>query len=336
MNDEFYMGLALKEAWKFQGVTYPNPAVGALILDADSKIISIKAHEKAGSFHAELNAVLDAYKKITNDKSVDKYHDPNHIYEYLVGNHNYIFKDFTIYITLEPCNHQGKTPPCSFLLNVLGFKRVIIGSLDPNKIASGGCEYLISYGVDVKTGILKKECDNLIEPFVKWQQDSFIFFKMAHTLNGVYSGGVISSKESRTFVHDIRDKIDLLVIGGNTVRVDRPTLDCRLSGGEAPDVLIYSKEKDFDISIPLFKVKGRSVFIEDNFEKLKDYRYVMIEGGQGMFEATKEIVDWYLFFVSPDIKEGKKIESSLKMKKIHIAENCEDIALWCKGSDSNR
>ena len=329
-SDEFYMTLALSAALKYQGLTFPNPAVGCVILDTNQKIISIKAHEKAGSSHAELSAIKDAYITLTNDHTLKKIDDANEIYRFLIKNHNDKFKGFTIFITLEPCNHQGSTPPCSILLSTLGFKRVVIGTLDPNKTAAGGYDHLLSSKIDVKLGVCERECKEIIEPFVKWQETNFIFFKLAQTINGVIDGGTISSLASRKFTHKIRNKIDLIVIGGNTVRVDRPILDSRLVGGRAPDVLIYSKKKDFDKSIALFNVKNRKVFIENSFEKLKDYKYIMIEGGQNMLEATKKITDWYLFFISSNFKKGKEMQLDLSLKKLHIDQCGTDTQVWYK------
>ena len=279
--DEFFMDLAINEAWKYQGLTYPNPAVGSVVVK-NGAILSISAHKKAGSFHAELQAIKEAYKTISNDKNVDNITDPQNLHSYLIENAKDLFNDSTIYITLEPCSHYGKTPPCSLLIKELRFKRVVFGIKDPNRLAAGGAEILRKSGIEVVEGVKKAECEELIEPFRKWSKKSFIFFKLAQTFNGAITTGTISCEESRKFVHMLRDKIDLLIIGGNSVRVDRPILDSRLVGGKAPDVLIYSKRDDFDKRIPLFSVKNRKVFIKDNFDIVKNYRFVMIEGGENM------------------------------------------------------
>ncbi len=105
----------------------------------------------------------------------------------------------------------------------------------------------------------------LIEPFLIWQERAFVLFKIAQTANGKIGGGYLSSKESLEHVHQLRLACDYMVIGGNTVRVDRPTLDCRFIEAKAPDIVIYSKQKDFDREIPLFKVKDREVNIVNRF-----------------------------------------------------------------------
>lgn len=328
VDDSFYMNLCLKEAWKYQGQTYPNPAVGSLILDKNGKIAAIEAHQTAGGCHAELNAIekaLIAY----GDTKIAQINTPVKKHQYILKNHKNLFLGSTIYVTLEPCNHDGQTPPCSTLIKELGFKKVIIGTLDLNKEAGGGAKELELKGIKVIKGILKKECEALLEPFKKWQEKStFIFFKLAITQNGVFTGGIISSQESRTLVHKLRSKIDLLIIGGNTVRVDRPTLDCRLSGGKAPDILIYSKHDDFDETIPLFQVKGRKVFIENTLERLKEYRFIMIEGGEGMLKATLPILEHILLFTSEQFKKGDTLQLDFELESLNADKINSDTIEW--------
>ena len=127
---------------------------------------------------------------------------------------------------------------------------------------------------------------------------------------------------------------DLLVIGGNTVRVDRPTLDARLVGGKAPDVLIYSRQKEFDKTIPLFDVSGRKVFIEDSLERIKEYKMVMIEGGERMFEATKAFVDLHVSFIAPKFAsfDGfRRVEADFEF--LHQEKIAEDILVWMRKKD---
>lgn len=327
-SPEFFMQLALEKAWAFQGLTYPNPPVGAVVTDNKNNFIAYGAHVKAGTPHAEVNAIKKAYYKLSNDKQILDMTDSKEIHEYLFAHHNGIFKDKNIYVTLEPCNHFGKTPPCSKLIKELGFQKVFIGTLDPNKIASGGYEYLEENALHVEVGLLETECKELLHPFTTWQKEAFVFFKLAMTNNGVISGGTITCQDSRKLVHELRDICDLLVIGGNTVRVDRPTLDARLCDGKAPDILIYSKTKEFDKKIPLFNVPNRVVHVEDNFDKIKDYRFVMIEGGEGMLKAVKSFVNDYLVFRSPKFKEGISPQLSLDLKELFSMPIGEDRLSW--------
>ena len=328
-SPEFYMQLALDKAWAFQGLTYPNPPVGAVVTDNQNSFIAYGVHEKAGEAHAEVNVIKQAYFNITHDETILNIKESKKIHEYLYQNHNGIFKDKYIYVTLEPCNHFGKTPPCSQLLKRLGFEKIFIGTLDPNKTASGGKEFLEKEGLHVKV-LENISCKELIEPFSIWQKSPFVFFKLAQSKNGVISGGTITSKESRTHVHALRDKIDLLVIGGNTVRIDRPTLDARLVDGKAPNILIYSKSQNFDTTIPLFEVPNRKVFIEESLEKIKDYNFVMIEGGKGMLQACKDFVEYYLIYKSPHEKKGIPISIEVDLQEHFSSQIGEDRYTWYK------
>jgi len=322
-----FINSALEKAWAYQGLTYPNPPVGAVITDNQNNFISYGVHKKAGTPHAEVNAIKKAYFKITQNEEILKIEDSKNIHDYLELNHNGIFKDKNIYVTLEPCNHFGKTPPCSHLIAKLGFNKVIIGTLDTNKKASGGVEFLKQRGLHVEV-LNESTCKELLEPFTIWQKKSFVFFKLAQSYNGVISGGTITCKESRRHVHALRDKIDLLVIGGNTVRTDRPTLDARMVDGKAPDILIYSKSKEFDKNIPLFNIPNRQVFVEDNFEKIDDYKFVMIEGGKGMLKACKDWVQYYLIYTSPHNKQGEPVELEVKLKESFSSMKDEDTCTW--------
>ncbi|WP_421715922.1 bifunctional diaminohydroxyphosphoribosylaminopyrimidine deaminase/5-amino-6-(5-phosphoribosylamino)uracil reductase RibD [Arcobacter arenosus] len=302
INDNFFMKLAIDEAWKYQLLTYPNPAVGCVVVK-NGEILSIEAHKEAGMPHAEVNALKAAYlKKYPNDviKTKRKSED---IHEYLIKNHNGFFNDCEIFVTLEPCNHIGKTPACANLLKELKPKRVIIAHEDTNKIASGGCETLKEANIDVSLGCMKKEAYELLFPFIKWSENTFVFYKMAQTLNGSIDGK-ISSNQTLAFVHTLRDKIDLMVIGGNTVRTDKPTLDARYIAGRAPNVMIYSKNKIFDTNIPLFKIPNREVIISDDLFKLLDYKFVMIEGTYNLLDTLKERIDYLVLLVSPKIRKG--------------------------------
>lgn len=182
-------------------------------------------------------------------------------------------------------------------------RRVIISVKDTNNVASGGIETLLNENIKVTLGVLENEGNKLILPFLSWQNKTSIFFKMAQTLNGT-TNGKISSNRALAYVHALRDKIDLLVIGGNTIRIDRPTLDTRYIQGNNPDVFIYSKNKIFDNSIPLFKTANRKVIISDDLFKLLDYKFVMIEGTYNLLEKLKQRIDFIILIISPKIKNG--------------------------------
>ena len=306
IDDNFYMKLAIDEAWKYQLLTYPNPAVGCVVVK-NGEILAIEAHKEAGQAHAEVNGLKAAFlKKNPNDllKTKKSSHD---IHKYLIENHNGYFNDCTIYVTLEPCNHIGKTPSCANLLKELKPYKVVISQEDINKEAAGGIKTLNDANIDVEVGCLKKEGYDLLLPFIKWTKSSFIFFKMAQTLNGCIDGK-ISANSSQAYVHAIRDKIDLLAIGGNTVRTDRPTLDARFIAGRAPNILIYSQKKIFDKTIPLFHIPNRDVKISDNLLDLLDYKFVMVEGGYKLLNLLKDKLDYIILIINPKFRFGINIE----------------------------
>jgi len=314
------MKLAIDEAWKYQLLTYPNPAVGAVVVK-NGEILSIEAHKKAGESHAEVCALKVAYLKYNPESRLKMIESSHEIHDYLINNHDNFFNDCTVYVTLEPCSHVGKTPSCAVLLKSLKIKKLVVGINDPNITAAGGINLLQDDNVEVSVDIMKKECEDLLFPFIKWQQGTFIFYKMAQTLNGTIDGGYISSNQTLAYVHSLRDKIDLLAIGGNTVRMDKPTLDSRFILGKNPDVLIYSKNKIFDKTIPLFSVANRKVTITDDLFKLLDYKFVMVEGSYNLLETLREKIDYLVLLVSPKMKMGKNITTEIELNFEIIHEN---------------
>lgn len=319
IDDNFYMRLAIDEAWKHQLLTYPNPAVGCVIVK-NQRLLAVEAHKEAGMPHAEVNALKTAYLKDNPNSILKTKNSSFDIQQFLLQNHNGFFNDCEIYVTLEPCNHIGKTPSCANLLKELKPKKVIISVKDPNKQATGGLETLKNENIDVTLGILEKDGLNLILPFISWQNKSCIFFKMAQTLNGSIDGK-ISSNRALAYVHTLRDKIDLLVIGGNSVRIDKPTLDTRYIQGKNPDIFIYSKNKVFDNNIPLFKIPNRKVMISDDLYKLLDYKFIMIEGVYNLLDKLKERIDFFILIISPKIRKGQNALNEIDLDFEIIHEN---------------
>lgn len=324
------MRLALDAAWHYQGLTYPNPAVGALILDPHGKILSIAAHQQAGGPHAEVLAIQQAFLTLHPDSSIQHLNDAQSIHDYLQQHARNHFQGCTIYVTLEPCHHQGKTPPCSQLIHAMGFSHVVIGHADPNPNASGGESYLRSQDISITTGVCQAESQILLTPFSIWNQRPFVFFKWAERTNGTIDGGTISSASTLDFVHRLRDRIDLLVIGGNTVRTDRPTLDSRRIDGHAPDVLIYSRQTDFDRSIPLFSIPNRKVHISASLDSLQQYRFIMIEGGPMMLGACRHLIDWKLMLLAPTSQPGRSFDASFSSRFLHAYPQGDDLICWMK------
>ena len=317
MEEIDYLQLAINKAWEYQFLTYPNPAVGACVVH-NNTILSVEAHKEAGKPHAEVLALKVAFLTKYPNSPLKDLENSSEIHNYLYENHNDFFKECEIYVTLEPCNHTGKTPACAILLEKVGIKKAIIGTLDPNKTASGGKERLKNAGIEVS--VLNDENSyNLLLPFIKWQEKNFKFFKLAIREDGSCDGGYITTQDSLSLVHEIRTKLDLLAIGGKTVRVDRPTLDARFAKENiAPNVLIYSSKKEFNKKIPLFDVPNRKVTVSNNLQLIEKNNFTMIEGGYKLLDIMKDKIDMLMLFISHKEKKEHKFDiKRLGFKEVH-------------------
>ena len=330
--DEIYMQLALNKAWEYQGLTYPNPAVGAVVT-LNGKILAIEAHQKAGTSHAEVLALLSAYETLSNTHIGFDSKDAQKAHTFLLTLPKDFFSQCSIYVTLEPCSHQGQTPSCASLLQSLSLESVVIGIKDPIAGHDGGAD-IVGRGVLSPTiiiGVLEEKCQALIEPFIIWQKRAFVLFKLAQTSNGRIGGGYLSSKASLIHVHQFREVCDTLLVGGNTVREDRPTLDCRFTEGKAPDVMIYSKQDNFDRDIPLFSIKNREVNIGDDLDFLTKPSFIMVEGGEGMLNALKEKIDWMLIYQTPKLSTNNlTYNTTMNLQFLHQAKKDVDLMIWSR------
>ena len=221
---------------------------------------------------------------------------------------------------------------CIFTAKV-GTKKIVIGTKDPIVGHDDGIS-IVSQGIltpTIKIGILEVDCKALIEPFLVWQERAFILFKLAQTSNGRIGGGYLSSKASLTHVHQLRAVCDSLLIGGNTVRVDRPALDCRFTGAKAPNVKIYSKENDFDSEISLFAIEDRDVAIVEDLEFLKKPSFVLVEGGEGMLNAVKEKIDYLLIYQTPKLSTNTlTYNTTMNLQFLHQRKIDVDMMIWSK------
>ncbi len=228
MTDKEYMKLALTIAKSAQGQTSPNPLVGAVIVK-DGEIVGIGAHLKAGEAHAEVHALQMAKEKATGA---------------------------TMYVTLEPCSHYGKTPPCANLIIEKNIRKVLVATVDPNpQVAGRGIAMLRQAGIDVEVGLLKEEADELNQVFYHYIQTKmpFVTVKSASSLDGktaTHRGESkwITSSAAREDVQHYRHQHDSILVGINTVLADNPSLTTRLaSGGKNPIRIIL----DSKLRIPL-------------------------------------------------------------------------------------
>jgi diaminohydroxyphosphoribosylaminopyrimidine deaminase/5-amino-6-(5-phosphoribosylamino)uracil reductase len=216
-TDVKFMKEALRQARKGLGRTSPNPAVGAVIV-RKGKIVAKGYHRKAGLPHAEVEVLSALGRKAPGA---------------------------TLYVTLEPCNHYGRTPPCTEAILESGLKRVVVGMRDPNPdVRGGGCEYLKEKGLSVTTGVLEPECRKLNEAFLKFVTTGrpFVMVKSALTMDG-WTGTAkghskwITNEKSRKFVHRLRDRVDAVLVGIGTVILDDPLLTARLGKFRGQDPL---------------------------------------------------------------------------------------------------
>lgn len=224
--DEMYMERALALAARGRGTTTPNPMVGAVIVK-DGRIIGEGYHIRAGEGHAEVNAFKNAAEDVTGA---------------------------TMYVTLEPCSHYGKTPPCADKIVEKKIGQVVVGALDPNPLVAGrGIEKIRNAGIPVVTGVLAEESIALNEVFMKYivTKRPFVVLKAAMSLDGKIATADgesqwISCETSREEVHRLRHELTGIMAGIGTVLADDPMLNCRIPGGKQPVRIIV----DSHLSIP--------------------------------------------------------------------------------------
>lgn len=215
LADETYMKMALDLAEKGRGWTSPNPMVGAVVVK-DGAVAGKGFHRRAGGPHAEIEALNDAGEKA---------------------------RGATLYVSLEPCNHTGRTPPCTKAILASGIRRVVAGMKDPNpQVTGGGIEFLKAHGLEVSVGVLEAESRRLNEAFEKFVTTAlpFVMMKCAATLDGRIATSTGDSKwitgpRSRRFVHELRHGADAIMVGIGTVLKDNPSLTTRLDGGGGAD-----------------------------------------------------------------------------------------------------
>ncbi len=234
-QDIYYMRRALELAEKGKGKTSPNPMVGCVIVK-NNKIIGEGYHQKAGAPHAEIIALDSAIEDV---------------------------QDSTIYISLEPCTHFGKTPPCVSKVIEVRPKRVVIAMEDPNPLVSGkGIKALESSGINVDVGILKEEACRQNEVFIKYitKKIPFVIAKWAMTMDGKIAtvtgdSKYISTSDSLRVVHKIRSEVDAILVGGKTVFKDNPLLTVRHIEGEYknPIRIILDSEKELSRDLNVFR-----------------------------------------------------------------------------------
>ena len=227
MDHEHFMRMALNLAKKGQGYTTPNPMVGAVIVK-NGQVVGRGYHRAVGQAHAEVNAIDDAGKKA---------------------------KGAWLYVNLEPCNHIGRTPPCTRKILDAGIRRVIVAMADPHTKAGGGASFLRQHGVDVQVGVCEKQAARLNEAFVKYVSTGrpFVILKCAATLDGriaTHTGDSkwITGEKARRYVHRLRHAVDAIMVGIGTVQADNPSLTTRLGTKKGVDPIRIVLDTHLSIS----------------------------------------------------------------------------------------
>lgn len=254
MDYEKYMKRALELAYLGTGNTSPNPRVGAVIVDLNGNIVGEGYHKAFGGPHAEIEAM-----KSTKLKS---------------------FEGHTLVVTLEPCNHTGKTPPCSEAIINGKFKRVVIGAMDENpNVKGGGAARMQEAGIEVISGVLEQECKYINRHYFKYvnTKKPYVILKVAQSLDGniALKNGKskwITSEESRLFVQRLRAEVDGVLVGRNTILIDNPQLNVRDYDFPSPKKIILDPELTLPLDLNIFKDTDRGKTIIFCLKKLAKSR----------------------------------------------------------------
>lgn len=249
------------------GTTYPNPMVGCVIV-YQGKIIAEGWHRKAGQPHAEVHAI----NQIQNKE---------------------LLKESTLYVSLEPCLHFGKTPPCSDLIIKHQIPKVVVGTVDPNaKVNGQGIQKMKNAGIEVQTGILEKECRELNKRFFVFHQKErpYILLKWAQTSDGFMAteNGEqkwISNRFSKQLVHKWRTEEQAVLVGTNTAKFDNPQLSVRLWSGIQPIRLVLDRELKLSSDLHLFDGSQKTiVFTEKSVENRPNLEFVQVSFDEKLME----------------------------------------------------
>jgi len=326
-SPEELMRLALLEATRGRGRTHPNPAVGALVV-SDGRVLSRGHHQRAGLPHAEVVALRAAGGRA---------------------------RGADLYVTLEPCAHHGRTPPCTEAIVAAGIRRVFYGSGDPNPHVEGhGARRLRRSGLEVTSGVLRAECDAANEPWFKFitRGVPWVVLKAAVTLDGklaMSSGDSkwISSEPSRKLVHLWRDQFDAVLVGAGTVRADDPQLTVRgIPGGRSPLRVVLG---DVPQGARVLREPGETLIEEGGLPAVlrrlarRGITTVLVEGGarvHGSFLKAK-LWDELRLFIAPKLAgasalswagfEGpRKMRDALEARIVACAQVGDDILVTAR------
>ena len=268
MTGQDYMKRALELAKKGAGHTSPNPMVGCVVVK-DGRIVTEGYHERYGEFHAERNALTRCEEDLTGAE---------------------------MYVTLEPCCHQGNTPPCTDIIIERSIGKVYVGSMDPNpKVAGKGVKILQEHGIEVETGVLEKECLALNEIFFYYITTGipYVAMKYAMTLDGKIASCTgdskwVTGKTARHHVHELRKQYSAILAGIGTVLADDPMLNCRIEEGVDPVRVVCDSSLRIPLSSQLVKTAGDIpvivAYAKENPEKEK----ALLQAGVELISAGRD------------------------------------------------
>lgn len=359
MLDTILLRCAIAKAWEYQTLTLPNPSVGALLYAPQYGILSLEAHPIVGAPHAEVLAFAHAARKIFAHNAQSQHlqeldsllalpitRQSEALHTFLTQNACGLFEDCTLYVSLEPCAHFGKTPPCVELTKAMRPKRVVIGTTDPHPKASGGAEILQKSGIEVVYGICEHEAKALLYPFMCWQErGSFRLFKLAMRLNGDYKSGQISHKATQIFTHNQRAVSDTIIVSGETFRTDMPRLDSRYAtppydATHLPNIEILTRSPLVPSLNPHFA--SRPAKVSHSLDSLSTHEgFCIIEGGFGLLSTLKSTIDMVLVHIAPNFYPHTSFAHSshksahqelLALELLHTTSHTGDITLWFKNS----
>lgn len=266
---------AISEAKKGWPMALPNPLVGCVI-EHQGKIVARGYHQKFGAAHAEVNAIAALPESIQP-------------------------ADCTLYVTLEPCSHFGKTPPCASLIINKGFKKVVVAMMDPNPLVSGkGIAQLEAAGIAVECGVEEEAAREINPRFLTYHEKKrpFITLKWAQSADGFISrlplparreDNLITGKEAQVFTHQLRARSQAILVGKNTVLADNPSLTARLPGAENPLRIVLDSELLLPEALNVFNDGGSTLIVNSNkTEKNGALEYLKIDRGEGFIARLLE------------------------------------------------
>jgi diaminohydroxyphosphoribosylaminopyrimidine deaminase/5-amino-6-(5-phosphoribosylamino)uracil reductase len=271
MQDEFYIKRCIELAQKAIGKTYPNPLVGSVIVH-NGEIIGEGYHHKAGENHAEINAINSV-----KDKS--------------------LIPESTIYVSLEPCAHYGKTPPCALKIKELGFKKVVIGAMDSHdKVNGKGKKIIQDAGIKAVSGVLEKECIELNKRFFTYHEKKrpYLILKWAESGDGFmdkdFKPYSISNSLVNQFVHQLRADEHSILVGTQTALNDNPSLNVRNVEGTNPVRILI----DFDLKVPrdfnIYNKEAKTLVFNSVKEEIQDnIQFIKIERKNFLSDLMKAL-----------------------------------------------